>query len=161
MKLQEKSRYRQLYRVVAGLVTHRDPDLYDDFSVVVGALEDPSAVEAALALWVFGRKLIGVDWTDILELAGDGVGLARVVPRVNDVTAKLLAFQLELASQDFADGFVLIQLLSVQDEASQDLQDFDRMVTRLFVHRSKPILFTSILNAPWSRTVLIGFKKSR
>lgn len=159
MSLESDSRYRQLYRVVSGIVTHRDLKLYDDFGVVVGTLDDPSAVEVALALWVFGRKLVGVDWIDILKMAGDGVGLARVVPRVKDVETELSAFRLDLASRGFDDGFVLIQLFSFQDEVSQDLQALDRLVTRLFARVSSPILFTSILDSPLSRTVLIGFKR--
>lgn len=151
-------RYQQLYRVTDGHVPDADHIRYRDFTVVVGAVEDPAVVEAALGLWVFGRKLIGVDWGDVLAAAGGGAGLARVVSRNRDLEHDLASMLADLMVCGFGDGFVLMQTLSIQDRDQPTIQDLVDLIDRVFAGVGGPIHYTMVPDWIYDATVLIGFR---
>ncbi len=81
--------YRQHFRVLDGSATLNEPGLQGGFAPLVGALDDPHSVEAALALVAFVPLLVCVDWADVIRVSGGNAGLARVVPRVFGAAADL------------------------------------------------------------------------
>lgn len=150
-------RYQQLYRVIEH-VPDKNPVGHGDFSVVVGAVEDPAAVEAALGLWVFGQKLIGVDWADLLEAAGGGAGLSRVVSRFADLEQDLASMLADLTGHGFGDGFVLVQMLSSWDGHQPTVHDLADLVEKVFAGVSGPVHYTMVPNWTSNAIVLIGFR---
>lgn len=158
MEPQTRYRYQQLYRVTNGHVPSRDPNLHSDFNVVIGAIEDPSTVEAALGLWVFGRKLIGVNRTDGLETAGDGVGRARVVSRNTDLEHDLASMLADLIARGFGDGFVLLQMLSFRDGHQPTVQDLADIVQKVFAGVDGPVHYTMVPQWASDVIVLIGVR---
>ena len=147
------------FHVGFGPGSARQAEAHDGFDLVVGALDELDAVEAALTLIASGAPmLVGVDWADVRQATAGAGGLARVVRGIFGVTAALEVARDELVNRGYGDSFLLVQLSSAADWPRYALEGLADLADSLFASVEGPVLYTSASgSAVGSCSVLIGF----
>lgn len=151
-------RWRQRYRIAEGDPFEAHELHGDGFGLVVATRDDPHDAEAALGCLLFGGLLVGVDWAEVLALAGDRrLGQARTVPGVFAVTDALIEARDRLTADGFGEGFVLVQLPAPGEWGRFELAELAALADALFAGIAAPALFTAATGWVRGRSVLIGF----
>lgn len=126
---------------------------------------DLDLVGEALAAVLPGNSLIGVDWADLLFIAGAahpfvGIGSAVVVEGVHSPSSipHLQVAVSQLDGDHFGGNLALIQLVSQSDETLLTLERLDAFASQVCSLAKRRIqLLTAVPNASRSATVLFTF----